>query len=143
MLPSRGTPITAQEFDELLLSIPMAVFCGIRTETIGDRCATLRLPFSERLLRPGQTHSGPSLMAAIDLACYAAVLSIDKRHTGALTTELTMNFLKRPPNADLTVECILLSIDEARAVGKSAVFPATDPDNLVCTSTCGYAIPQS
>src|SRR3546814_13833365 len=43
-------------------------------ESIGPMVATMRLPFSERNLRPGVTLSGPSMMALADYAMYAVIL---------------------------------------------------------------------
>ncbi|XSC47526.1 PaaI family thioesterase [Bradyrhizobium sp. RDT10] len=130
------------KFNVLMLeTIPAAEFFGIRAGSIEPGLARLGLSYSPRLLRPGGSHSGPSIMAMIDLAMYAAILSVQPECTGALTTQLSVNFLRRPPAADLIAECRILSIDDLAAVGTCKVFPETEPDQVVCVSTCTYALP--
>lgn len=137
-------PISVEEFNSLVdASIPLAEFFGIRAERIDRRVAVLRLRYSERLLREGGTHSGPSIMALIDLAMYAATLSIDRNLTGALTAQISVNFLLRPPSSDLLAECQILNVDEFLAVGRATVFTEHNPLDSICTSMATFAIPQN
>ena len=134
--------VTVERFATLLAtSTPLATFLGIRPERIEHGMAVVRLPFSEAVLRPGGTHSGPSLMALADIAMYGVVLSVFGDDSRPLTTQLTMDFLRRPPNQDLLAEGRLLSIDETLAVGKISVFPEQDESAMICSSTCTYALP--
>jgi acyl-coenzyme A thioesterase PaaI-like protein len=138
------TPISVARFNELLsATIPTAGFFNIQAEVIEPGVAILRLPYSDKLLRPGSTHAGPSMMTLIDLAMYAAVLSLDSDCTSSLTTQLSVNFLERPPATDLLAECCILGADDLSAVGRVSLFPHNDPTNIVCTATCTYAIPRS
>ena len=81
-------------------------------------------------------------MAAVDLAAYAALLSLDRDHISSLTADLTINFLKRPPSTDLLAECNILTIDSVRAVAKAVIFPFREPDDVICSSICTYSIHQ-
>ncbi len=66
---------------------------------IGDGSATMQLNADEQHLRPGGTVSGPSLFALADVTAYAAILV----HIGpvalAVTTNLNINFLRKPSPA--------------------------------------------
>ena len=134
--------ITVERFAELLTTgTPLVTYLGIRLERIEHGLAIVRLPFSEAVLRPGGTHGGPSLMALADIAMYGVVLSVLGDDPRPLTTQLAMDFLRRPPNGDLLAEGRLLSIDETLAVGKITLFPEGDEGTTVCVSTCTYALP--
>ena len=64
----------------------------------------LRQRYDKRLLRPGSTLSGATMMALGDFAMYLAVLSAIGWVPLAVTTNLTINFLRKPPASDLIAE---------------------------------------
>ena len=61
----------------------------------------LRRHFHPKSLRPGGTVSGPIIMALADVAMYVAVLSAIGWVPLAVTTNLTINFLRKPAPRDL------------------------------------------
>src|SRR5258708_13167317 len=65
-------------------------------EEVGDRSATVSHPIGPAQLRPGDTVSGPLLMAVADVALYVAILSTIGLVPLAVTTSLTINFLRNP-----------------------------------------------
>lgn len=137
-------PISVASFNELIRdTIPTADFFNIKAEQITRGAAILRLSFSDKLLRQGGTHGGPSMMALIDLAMYAAVLSRNPDDIGALTTQLAVDLLQRPPASDLLAECRIIGGDDRSAVGRVSIFPVRDPTHFVCISTCTYSMPRS
>src|ERR1700752_2376321 len=103
------TRISIADFEELCREhAPFARLFGFRVENLDDGAAHVRLPFSNDLLRPGGTVSGPALMALADFAVYAAVLSRIGAVPLAVTTSLNINFLRRPGAADLLAHATLL-----------------------------------
>ena len=76
----------------------------------GGGSMRLRLKAAPRDLRPGGTVSGASMMALADLAIYAALLGEIGLVPLAVTTSLTMNFLRKPPLADVLAEARLLKV---------------------------------
>jgi acyl-coenzyme A thioesterase PaaI-like protein len=67
----------------------------------GETCL-LRRRFDERMLRPGGTVSGPTLMAMADFAMYVVLLSAIGPVGLAVTTNLNINFLRKgQPNQDV------------------------------------------
>src|ERR1700692_1690982 len=67
----------------------------------GETCL-LRQRYSERMLRPGGTVSGPTLMALADCAMYVVLLSAIGPVGRAVTTNLNINFLRKaPPRPDI------------------------------------------
>ena len=55
-------------------------------------------------LRPGGTISGPSMFALADIAMYAAVLASAGPIAHAVTTNLNINFLRKPGQRDMIGE---------------------------------------
>ncbi|MGO4440625.1 PaaI family thioesterase [Rhizobium sp. RAF56] len=108
---------------------------------VEDGRLTMSLRPMERHLRPGGTISGPTLFALADVAAYAVVLA----HIGpvalAVTTNLTMNFLRRPVLKPLHCTARLLKLGKRLAVIEMSIFQ-DDPDELVAHATATYSIPS-
>ena len=96
----------------------------------------------ERSLRPGGTVSGPVMMALADFTMYLAVLSAIGWVPLAVTTNLSINFLKKPGARDLLVEAQLFKLGKRLAVGEVALRSDGD-DDLVAHVTSTYSIPAA
>lgn len=94
----------------------------------------------EGSLRPGGTVSGPIMMGLADFTMYLAVLSAIGWVPLAVTTNLTINFLKKPGGHDLLAEARLLKLGKRLAVGEVALRSEGDED-LVAHVTATYSIP--
>jgi uncharacterized protein (TIGR00369 family) len=95
-----------------------------------------------RSLRPGGTVSGPIMMALADFTMYLAVLSAIGWVPLAVTTNLNINFLKRPGARDLLAEARLIKLGKRLAVGEVGLRSEGDED-LVAHVTSTYSIPES
>jgi uncharacterized protein (TIGR00369 family) len=102
--------------------------------------ARLRLRFDERHLRPGGTISGPSMFTLADLALYVAILAQIGPVGLAVTTNLNINFLRKPPPKDLIGEARLLKLGKRLAVGEVSICTHGEID-LVAHATGTYSIP--
>jgi uncharacterized protein (TIGR00369 family) len=109
-------------------------------EEVGERTARLRLKVAERNRRPGGTVSGASLMALADLAIYGALLGEIGLVPLAVTTSLTMNFLRKPPLKDVIADARLWKVGRALAFGEILVRSDGD-ERLVAHCTSTYSIP--
>ena len=133
--------IALDDFNALMEEkLPMAAWLGIRAESIGQGVATMRLAFKPELTRPGGTIAGPALMALADACMYAVVLGAVGREELALTTNLNVNFLRRPPAADVLAEGRVLKLGKRLAVSEVEMYAADDRE-LVCHVTGTYSIP--
>lgn len=94
----------------------------------------------ERSLRPGGTVSGPVMMALADFTMYLALLSAIGWVPLAVTTNLSINFLKKPGARDLLAEAQLFKLGKRLAVGEVALRSDGD-DDLVAHVTSTYSIP--
>jgi uncharacterized protein (TIGR00369 family) len=102
--------------------------------------ARVRRRFSQNALRPGGTVSGPIMMALADFTLYVAVLSAIGWVPLAVTTNLTINFLSKPPPKDLMAEARLLKLGKQLAVGEVSLRASGD-EVLVAHVTSTYSIP--
>ncbi len=100
----------------------------------------VRRPFHERALRPGGTISGPVMMAVADFTMYVAVLSAVGWVPLAVTTNLNINFLKKPGARDLIAEGRLIKLGKRLVVGEVALHSDGDAD-MVAHVTATYSIP--
>lgn len=107
---------------------------------VGPGTVTLRLTPNERHLRPGGTISGPTLFALADVGAWCAVLA----HIGpvalAVTTNLNINFLRKPAPGPLSCTCRLLKLGKRLAVVDASIFDAGG-EALVAHATATYSIP--
>ncbi len=107
---------------------------------VGPGTVVMRLDPNERHLRPGGTVSGPTLFALADVAAYCVVLA----HIGpvalAVTTNLNINFLRKPEPGPLACTCRLLKLGKRLAVIEASIFGA-DGEDPVAHATATYSIP--
>ena len=109
-------------------------------EQLAHGACRLRLRFSDRSLRPGGTLSGATMMALGDFAMYVAVLSAVGWVPLAVTTNLTINFLKKPATRDLLADARLIKLGKRLAVGEIAIR-SDGEEELVAHVTSTYSIP--
>lgn len=133
--------ITIEQLNSLAKEqVPIVGQLGLIVESLDEGVARVRCPFRDDFLRPGGTISGPVMMAMADYAMYAAVLSRIGMVALAVTTNLNINFLRRPRAGDVLAEARLLKLGQRLAVGEVAVNIDGDED-LVAHVTATYSIP--
>lgn len=111
-----------------------------RVEAVGPMTARLRLSVGDAHLRPGGTVSGPTMMALADCALYVAILAQLGPVALAVTTNLNINFLRRPAVRDIIAEARLLKLGKRLAVGEVTIFSAGE-QAPVAHVTSTYSIP--
>lgn len=83
----------------------------------------VRKQISNADLRPGGTVSGPVMMAVADVAVYVALLADVGLVPLAVTTNLSINFLRKPSaQADIIARCRLLKSGRTLIVGEVSLF---------------------
>ncbi|MBN8942358.1 MAG: PaaI family thioesterase [Rhizobiales bacterium] len=109
--------------------------------SLGYRECVMRCRFDERHLRPGGTISGPTMMTLADVGLYVAILASVGPVAMAVTTNLNINFLRKPAPRDLIAETKLMRLGRRLAVGEVAIYSEGD-EEMVAHVTGTYAIPQ-
>jgi len=90
----------------------------ITIESVGNQASCIRRSPRKEDLRPGNTVSGPFMMAMVDTALYVTILGELGLVALAVTTNLNINFLHRPQaNVDVIAECRLIKIGKKLIVG--------------------------
>ena len=136
--------MSVTELDEFLRAeFPQSFGGGDTTieRADGETCL-IRQRYHERMLRPGGTISGPTLMGLADCAMYVVLLSAIGPVALAVTTNLNINFLRKaPPGEDLLAAARLLKLGKRLAVGEVNLLSGNSPDPVAhVTST--YSIPN-
>ncbi|MBT8767603.1 PaaI family thioesterase [Metapseudomonas boanensis] len=134
--------MTAEQVQVLIRAgVPMADDMDLRIDRLDERGALARVPFQAKLVRPGGTLSGPTIMALADAAMYAVVLGSLGRVEMAVTSSLNINFLAKPKPVDLIAEARILKLSRRQAVCEVSLFSAGEEGELVAHVTGTYALP--
>ena len=111
-----------------------------RVEKIASGFIRVGMKITEDHLRPGGTISGPTMFALADVAAYLVILAHIGKVALAVTTNLNINFLAKPPLGDLVAECHLIKLGKRLAVCEVHIKSATN-GVLVAQATATYSIP--
>ena len=134
------TPAELMKFlDE---QFPQAGHQGLSIEHLDDTTIGVRFAAHARHLRPGGTISGPTLMWLVDLSFYLLLMGRLGPVAQAVTTNLNINFMRKPEPADLLGEGRLMKLGRALAVGDFTIWSDGKKDP-VAHATVTYSIPPA
>ena len=112
-------------------------------EEVGNRSATVTHEVGTDHLRPGETVSGPLLMTVADVAIYVAILGTIGIVPLAVTTSLTINFLRKPVAGKRIVGvCQLMKVGRTLIVGEVALY-SQDSQEMVAHAVGTYSVPPN
>ncbi|WP_376960648.1 PaaI family thioesterase [Azospirillum sp. A26] len=133
--------MTKEELEGLIHEgVPLMRNFGVVVESLGHGTMRLRLPYKDDFARPGGTVTGPAMFGLADVALYGAVLSLIGRVEMAVTTSMTINFLRRPPPVAIVADARVLKLGKRLAYGEILLFSDGDPEP-VAHVTGTYSIP--
>jgi uncharacterized protein (TIGR00369 family) len=137
------TLMTVKDLERFLTAEFPQVFhpaSGLSIEAVWEGGGRVRQAYSDGSVRPGGTISGPTMMALADFAMYVAVLAAIGPVPLAVTTNLNINFLRKPARCDLVAEARLLKVGRRLAVGEVTIRSDGEAEPVAhVTST--YSIP--
>jgi uncharacterized protein (TIGR00369 family) len=108
----------------------------------GNTCL-LRQRYDNKMLRPGGTVSGPTLMGLADCAMYVVLLSAIGPVALAVTTSLNINFLRKgEPGHDVLAAARLMKLGKRLAIGEIDLLSGKSPDPIA-HATATYSIPNT
>ena len=139
-----ATKLTAGELERLLDAEFPQMFHrkgGYVIEDVWPGGSRVRKQFDKGSLRSGGTIAGTTLMALTDVAMYVAILATIGWKPLAVTTNLNINFLRKPEPRDLLGEARLLKLGKRLVVG-DIVIRSEGQEELVAHATSTYAIPS-
>jgi uncharacterized protein (TIGR00369 family) len=114
---------------------------GLTIEAVWQGGARVRQTYQPQFIRPGGTISGPTMMTLADFAMYVGLLASIGPVPLAVTTNLNINFLRKPGTCDLVAECRLLKLGKRLAVGE-VIIRSDGIDEPVAHVTSTYSIPD-
>ncbi len=127
--------------DAFLMDVFPQVAADFAVEDVTEDGVIVRLKVGEQHLRPGGTVSGPSMFGLADVAVYLAVLSRIGPKALSVTTNCSIDFMRKPAAAtDLIAECRLLKLGRVLAVGDALLFSEGNA-KPVARATLTYSIP--
>lgn len=134
--------LSAEQVQALIRQgVPITEDIALCIDRLDAEHALARVPFQARLVRPGGTLSGPTIMALADAAMYAVVLGRLGRVEMAVTANLNINFLSRPQPVDLLAEARILRLTRRQAVCEVALYSQGCEQDMVAHVTGTYALP--
>jgi uncharacterized protein (TIGR00369 family) len=115
--------------------------CTATIEDAAEGRARVRQAIGQEHLRPGGTVSGPAMITLADAAAYAAILATIGIVPLAVTTNMSMTFMRRPrPDRAIVAEATLLKVGKRLAVADVRVTSEGETD-VVAHATATYALP--
>jgi uncharacterized protein (TIGR00369 family) len=137
--------LNAQDLEKRLAAeFPETFYPGspLAIEKVWHGGCRMRLNYAAGTLRPGGTISGPTMMMLADVTMYVAVLASIGWQPLAVTTNLNINFLRKPDARALMAECRLIKLGKQLAVGDVAIH-SDGEEAMIAHATSTYAIPPA
>ena len=135
--------ISTQQFQAIIENeLQWAHEAGITLDSIDEGSAAMRLPFKENSLRPGGSISGPHMMLLADACMFAVVLSVIGEVKLAVTTNLNINFLRKPSPNDLIGNGSVIKMGKRLAVLEVTIVDSSTM-KTVAHATGTYSIPPA
>lgn len=109
-------------------------------EDLSEDEITVRLKVSEKHLRPGGTVSGPSMFGLADVCFYLVILANVGPKALTVTTNCSIDFMRKPAAKDLIAKARLLKLGKALAVGDVLLY-SDGMQKPVAHANVTYSIP--
>jgi uncharacterized protein (TIGR00369 family) len=94
---------------------PWVLELGLTVEDLGERHATLRLPWSDRLAREGGALSGQAMMAAADTTTVIALCSAGGGFGPMTTVQQSTTFQRPVAGKDVLVHAVITKLGRTLA----------------------------
>ena len=110
-------------------------------EEVDESGVVLRLRTAGRHLRPGGTVSGPSMFALADVAIYFAILSKIGPKALAVTTNASIDFMRKPAPEEILCKAEVLKLGRVLAVGDARLYNRGAEGKVLARASMTYSIP--
>ncbi len=138
---ARPSLVSAADFERIVRqTIPLAdLFPWVVDDVSYGRCV-LRMDTDARHVRAGGTVSGPALMTLADTALYLVTLSVVGPEPLAVTSDLSIRFLRKLAPGPIFAEARVLRAGKRLVVGEVTIRAAEDEEPAAHV-TGAYALP--
>ena len=108
---------------------------------VSNKNFSMLMHISSEHLRPGATVSGPTMFLLADVSFYLATLSVIGPKSLTVTTNCSINFLRKPNEKNLISEARILKLGKTLSVGDVLIY-SEDIDEPVAHASLTYSIPK-
>ena len=134
--------LTPDEVNDFVAEVfPSSAADGTRCVELGEGMALARWPFDEEQLRPGAYISGVRIFGLADSALWFASFTVLGLEPMAVTSEMSIRYLRPAQHGDLLARAVLNSVSKRRLVGTVELWVDGDRDRLVAVAQGSYARP--
>ena len=135
--------LTADEINTFVADVfPATVGSGLACVEVGDGWAVARLAYDEANIRPGGIVPGPSVFGLADVSLWYAVFSKIGLEPMAVTSDMTIHFLRPAVGKSLLARCSLTKLGKRLAHGEIRIWEeGGDRDRLIAFASGAYALP--
>ena len=103
---------------------------------------SMLMKISNEHLRPGGTVSGPTMFLLADVSFYLATLNIIGPKSHTVTTNCSINFLRKPNEKNLISKTRILKLGKTLSVGDVLIY-SEGIDEAVAHASLTYSIPPN
>ncbi|SDW20581.1 uncharacterized domain 1-containing protein [Albimonas donghaensis] len=111
-------------------------------EQVAPMFVRMRMKIGPLDLRPGGTISGPAMFTLADCAYYAVTLAMIGRQALTVTTNCSINFMRKPEPRDLICEARIFKLGRVLSVGDATIL-SPGVEGPVAHATLTYSIPPA
>ncbi len=115
---------------------------GLGIKSITPGWAEVTQEAGKNNLRPGGTVNGPTLFTLADFAAYAVILGHVGQQALAVTTNLSINFLRKAPPGAVVGHCRLLKLGKRLAVTDCDIT-SVETGELIAQAHATYSLPPT
>ncbi len=115
---------------------------GYRIDALSMDGITVSMDVDDSHIRPGGTVSGPTMFALVDVTMYLLVLSRIGPQALAVTTNCSIDFMRKPGLSTLSAKARVLKLGRSLCVGEVHLYSNGTADP-VARANLTYALPQS
>ena len=134
--------ITPEDVNVFVAEVyPSSAATGTRCVELGEGVAVARWPYDETELRPGAYISGPRMFGLADSALWFATFTIIGLEPMAVTSEMSIRFLRPAQGGDLMARAVLNSVSRRRLVGTVELWVDGASERLVAVAQGSYSRP--
>ncbi len=134
--------ISIKEISKKLKDIFPQVADKYEIISLKSNYSEVKLLSNNKNLRPGNTISGPSMFELADLSFYIAIMASTDLGDKSVTTNVSINFIKKPLLSNL------LGISQIKKIGKRLVVGdveilSEDKEQIYAQALFTYSIPRN
>lgn len=133
--------MSADELNAFMKEVFQQVADDFNVDSVDDEGVKMRLLTQNHHLRPGGTVSGPAMFGLADVAAYLATLSRIGPQALAVTTNCSIDFMRKPvADVPLIAKARLLKLGKQLSVTDVLLY-SEGMDEPVARASLTYAIP--